>query len=589
MNYQKMTPALNALMHDFEHPRVGGLSASLQSFGIVQTDATADPSVVVKVRIDDKPETVARLAKIGVTVNEPTRSEAGRKNGYVARTAYLPISALGSLSDDPSVRRISPGRYLNLLLDTAAVAVNLPAYKAATGDTGKGVVVGIVDSGLDCSHPAFAGRVLRVWDQTLAGAGVPGRSYGTEFVAPTFTGTTDTHGHGTHVAGIAAGNDATYQGVAHEANIVFVKTTMMDAHIADGVEYIFDVAASLGLPAVVNLSLGGHHDPHDGTDDLSHRIDLVSGPQRIVVCAAGNEGSQDIHAHTSIAPSGADTINFGVANPAMIPVLNGWYPGTFELEIAVESPSGLMTPFQGVILAGSPSRIYPLTDGTIRMTTNGPDPVSGDHNFFVEVLGASPLGQVAAGVWKLHVRRGPTAGPAGDLHIWSMEGHNIGQVPFVSGSGVPGHKVGSPGASGQAVTVACLCTKNSWTDATPAPQSIPSLTVGGLAFFSSDGPLRNGAQKPDFTAPGAVIASAMSSASLPLPKNRLLGGFTIMMGTSMAAPFVTGLVALLLQKDPTLDPAGVKAKLKARSAIPGGAPGAWDAHWGYGIIDMATP
>src|SRR5262249_25371689 len=153
-----------------------------------------------------------------------------------------------------------------------------------------------------------------------------------------------------HVAGIAAGSDPTFGGVAPEADLIMVKTDFMDAHIADGIRYIFRVAGELGRPAVVNLSLGGHSDAHDGTDSLSQIIDSESGPGRIVCCAAGNEGNDNIHAQTTVAAGGTSTARFFVPNGAVgVALLNGWYTGSATLEVAVRSPGGFVTNFQPVL------------------------------------------------------------------------------------------------------------------------------------------------------------------------------------------------------------------------------------------------
>jgi subtilisin family serine protease len=124
-----------------------------------------------------------------------------------------------------------------------------------------------------------------------SGPGVAEGSYGLELSGASNESSKDTDGHGTHVAGIAAGAGAKYGGVAPKATLVIVKTDFQDAQIAEGIRYVFRVAGELGLPAVVNLSLGGHFDAHDGSDSLSQLINQESGPGRIVCCAAGNEGS----------------------------------------------------------------------------------------------------------------------------------------------------------------------------------------------------------------------------------------------------------------------------------------------------------
>jgi subtilisin family serine protease len=123
-------------------------------------------------------------------------------------------------------------------LDVAPGAVHLAtssAPGALSGFTGRDVIIGIVDTGIDPSHPAFAGRILRIWDQALPGPGVPGAPYGAELTGGMLTVSRDTDGHGTHVAGMAAGRDATFEGAAPEAELVIVKTDFQDAHIADAI------------------------------------------------------------------------------------------------------------------------------------------------------------------------------------------------------------------------------------------------------------------------------------------------------------------------------------------------------------------
>ena len=110
-------------------------------------------------------------------------------------------------------------------------------------------------------------------------------------------------------------------------------------------------------------------------------------------------------------------------------------------------------------------------------------------------------------------------------------------------------------------------------------------TLDDISDFSSEGPLRNGAQKPDVAAPGSVIICSLSSHSAVTPDILVDSWNRIMQGTSMACPFVSGTVALLLQRDKKLTPEKVKDLLKAHSAIPGKPAGTWDPKWGYGLLN----
>lgn len=96
---------------------------------------------------------------------------------------------------------------------------------------------------------------------------------------------------------------------------------------------------------------------------------------------------------------------------------------------------------------------------------------------------------------------------------------------------------------------------------------------------------RPGQNKPDVTGPGAMIVSALSRNATPLPAELINNAFVVMAGTSMATPFISGLVALLLERNSTLNPAGVKALLASHSSIPGRPAGTFDPKWGFGLID----
>ena len=147
-------------------------------------------------------------------------------------------------------------------------------------------------------------------------------------------------------------------------------------------------------------------------------------------------------------------------------------------------------------------------------------------------------------------------------------------------------KVGSPGSAGRAITVASFTTRNRWT-ALDGDDYELGYALGKLTSFSSEGPLRNRARKPDVTAPGAGIGSALSRHSEPDPEDILANDIVLSSGTSMACPFVAGLVALLLDQEPQLTPEQVKRRLRKASRIPGRGAGAFDIKWGYGLVDAS--
>lgn len=301
----------------------------------------------------------------------------GGKGGVF--TALVPLSRLRELAAHPAVTRISAPRELRPLMDVARPLVQVPQFRLHTQSSGRGVIFGLVDSGLDVNHPAFAGRVLSLWDQTIPGPG-PGKDFvalGSVFTGAAMSASLDTNGHGTHVTGIATGAVTPFEGVAPEADIIAVKTNFQNTAIGEGVRWIFAEATRLNRPAVVNLSLGGHGDPHDGTDDLSTLVGQESGPGRIVVAAAGNEGTDAIHTSGAVTGNQRHSFSIRVApnstgDTPQFFLLNGWYSGAGKCEIRLTSSTGLATPFQQVLNADPTSRTHLLQNDRAEIATPPP-------------------------------------------------------------------------------------------------------------------------------------------------------------------------------------------------------------------------
>ncbi|MEV5886712.1 S8 family serine peptidase [Streptomyces sp. NPDC052020] len=583
MTVEKLAPPLAAAYERYvqEGRRRAPLRRPAGMMGLVSVEQRAKPlRIVVSVECDpDAPPTGTG----DLVINE---------GGQRVRTGIVPLDALEELAAQPGVRRIVPAAQLRPCLDLAQAKVGMPEFRARTDRTGDGVLIGVVDTGIDPRHPEFLGRIERIWDQTLAGgSGVPEGRYGAEWTAGSLGAdvlSRDSDGHGTHVAGIAAGTE----GVAPEARIVAVSTDFQDAHIIDGIQYVFRLAGELGVPAVVNLSLGGHVDAHDGTDLMSLAIEEESGPGRIVCCAAGNEGEDDIHARLTVAEGATRSVPCHPGRVGGFPDLfwlNGWYAGGDRLEVAVVSPSGESTAFQPVFTSGSPVRAYALAEGVVQIVTPGPDSGNGDHNFFVAVEPAPAAPSALAPRWRLVLRGAGVGGASCTADVWMLGRQQARPQPQFSGPAVhDALKIGSPGAATSAITVAAATTRTRWQDVDGVQREATWLVADDIAGFSSEGPRRDGLPKPDVAAPGAMIVSALSRDAVGQLRAFMVDDRRLaLQGTSMACPFIAGLTALLLEGDPGADPDKVRSALTDASAIPGAAQGAFDAHWGHGLVDAS--
>ncbi|WP_075769806.1 S8 family serine peptidase [Aerophototrophica crusticola] len=568
MDYSKIAPGTFTAIEHLA-PSGSNLPGAAKMLGMVASSA-GSPKTLLFLRTHEHAE-FSQMPAHGITINQ----NSGR-----IRTAICPIEKIGVLASHPGVKFIYPSVQLKPKMDRALKLINFPSFQVKTNLTGKGVIIGIVDSGIDGRHPMFDGRIEAVWDQTIPGITVAEGDYGHELTGHAISKARDENGHGTHVAGIAAGAHLQYQGVAPEAKLVIVKTDFQNAHIADGIRYIFRVAKSLGMPAVVNLSLGGHFDAHDGTDALSELINDVSGPGRLVCCAAGNEGDDDIHALTELRGHSPDAIQFRLQSNGNTPaeaVLNCWYGGSEPLELAIESPIGQVTPwFSADTSATGVETLYLAAN---RIIIDGRrDIANGDYQVLISILPSSiQLGTV----WRLHLRNRSSANVK--VHMWAMA--DEGNVTFRPPHAYDGFKIGSPGSASSAITVASITSRDSWTDITNTRRS-SAMPLGAISPYSSPGPLRNGKLKPDLAAPGAFLISAMSAQSGANVDDsyKIDTYLRANAGTSMACPVITGLCGLLLQRDRMLDPYSARRLLtSAVSPMPG-----FDRRYGFGIIDAAA-
>ncbi|TDD63830.1 hypothetical protein E1262_29880 [Jiangella aurantiaca] len=482
-------------------------------------------------------------------------------------TCRLPVGAVPAVRRHPAVRSLKASRRYGP--DPAVewepavrgalrpADLRRPAALDEAGLTGDGVVVGVVDWGLDVDHPAFkdaAGRsrVLALWDQRdQAGDGVRPAPYGYGRVhdraaIDAALRTADPYGaldyhpadadrgggsHGSHVAAIAAGS-ADPPGVAPGASLVFVHladrgtggtATLGDSvRLLEAVDFVRRTAA--GRPWVINLSVGRHGGPHDGRTLLELALDelLRSATGGLVVQSAGNYFRARAHAAGTVAPGSTRTLAFRTrpGDPSRNE-LEIWYDGGDRFDVRLTPPGGAPGPW---VRLGE--QIPVVVDGVAvgRLYHRAGDPNNHDHQVDAFLEATAP-----AGVWTVSLRAARATD--GRFHAWLERDDRCVpcQARFVPGDAEPTGTVGTIATGRLPLVVGAYDAHD------PA---------GALARFSSSGPTRDGRGKPDLLAPGVAVLSARSA---PAAARRSPGGWIRKSGTSMAAPHVTGAVALCLQ------------------------------------------
>jgi subtilisin family serine protease len=501
-------------------------------------------------------------------------------------TAHIPATSIRLIAESQEIMYIDASTISKPLLEVSRIEAKVDQLHNGTGISrpykGNGIVVGVLDSGIDWTHPDFknasGNRIKYLWDMSTTGNPPVGYDYGTEYTKTQLDANQcqeidgdDGHGHGTHVAGTAAGNGgalSNYIGMAPESDIVFVKgfrsgPGFANTDVVNGCNYIFQRAQQLGKPSVTNLSLGGHFGPHDGTTLYEQALNNLTGNGKVIVAAAGNEGGESIHLSyavtgTSYNDSYETYFELYDGTPAFLADM--WYSsGNISVGLAAYNPSdGSLIGYTNGIPPGQkiedlPFEIGGYTYGYVTIDATGINNPNNSSNEVIIYID-SHNGQVnISNVWWTLYTYG-----SGTFDAWAVSG---GIFSTYSGQSwiKPGDSektIGSPGSASKVICVGSYVTKDHWVDINGITQYQPgNPTIGAISSFSSLGPTRDGRIKPDIVAPGEVIVAAYSSFLTQTPAtNILLGGkHQKMQGTSMASPHVTGVVALMLEKNGNLD------------------------------------
>ncbi|MBO0935323.1 S8 family peptidase [Fibrella sp. HMF5335] len=556
---------------------------------------------------------------------------------------YITLPGLAALANHPNTIQLAKsGTYYPTLNDSIP---NIRANEVwqvnagngtFTGNTGRGVIVGIVDTGIDYRHKAFRNgtdsRILRIWDQsvpfateTSSGKQAPTvpttitSPKGVEYVQEKITdaiaaanplsivGQMDIDGHGTHVAGTAAGNGSQsggchggfhYVGVAPQADLIVVKLDHFgrqpdgkslgagDADILNGVRYVIFHAILLGKRAVINLSLGGQVGSHDGMGTLEQDLNILQRVNTDVACiviSAGNEGNDNFHAQTDVPANGAVELTMTVQTFVEEPhdeTIEIWYDPALSLTCAVQPDGGAFT--AAVNKTSAQTFVGINNGGDVRIDGDAGFGNSLDESFAIRLIPPAN-GKSKAGTWRIRLTN-PGAAPV-PIHAWLTSFGKTGSslTNFVNNRCT----LSEPGSAEEVITVG-----------SHRLGTFLGINDGNISDFSSRGPTRTGLfNKPDLTAPGENITAPGITKDRTEVTDYLCfkcccdccaDFYVDMQGTSMAAPHVTGAVALMLKKDRTLNHRAVKALLIANvlidaqtgSIIP-------NPDWGFGKINVA--
>ena len=549
------------------------------------------------VRVSDVSK-ISELEALGVKIN------------FVAGdcfTAQLPLSAFNKVLESDNVAGIELPRKVRLLNNNAREMTNHNATLAGNEElglspfTGKGVIYGTVDCGIDFNHINFlhddgstrflsvylpsnnsgekyTGRVGNLFSGEFETAELPGSFFTTEEAIKALKSDTSKESHGSHTMGTATGRyNNGYQGFAPDADLIACGTIdLSDFNIVNTVAYVFDRAEELSRPAVVSLSLGFNVGMHNGNDFSARMIDKLTGPGKVVCISAGNEGNDRVHlAHTFADGVPLKTVVQSSSLSAFKGYIDMYSQGDIKARLAVTSsgqlymasteycskdnptielPEGLKSGFSGNISltyvenTDLGHEIYINATGTVKNSGSVVVIVEGEDGSEMQMWCES-FSSLSDGGWA-----GYTTGDS-EMSINTMAcGHN-------------------------SIAVGAYTSRNG--------------TLGALANFSSYGPTIDGRQKPEIVGPGKSLISSVNSydgsstgrnASAQATVNGTTYYWGSMQGTSMSCPAVAGTIATWLELNPELSPADIK-EVFAATAQNDRFTAAAPQKWGYGKID----
>lgn len=463
------------------------------------------------------------------------------KNFAIVRIREENIEKLASLEEVIYIEK--PKRLFFEVADGRRVscidAVQTPRFRL----TGKGVLIGVIDSGIEYANADFrqedgATRIRFLWDQTVEGTPPEGYRIGSEFSAEQINEalqqpnrtmrlqkvpSVDSSGHGTAVAGVAAGNGRNsggrYRGTAPDAELIIVKLGNpggvgfpRTAELMQAVDYIVQKAEMLQMPVSVNISFGNTYGAHNGTSLPERFLDAAAQIGRTLISVGtGNEGGEAGHTSGFVREGEETSVPLGVQERQGAFSLQIWTDYTDVIGVTIKTPSG--------------ERVGPIREvmGTQRFLTGKteillyygePSPYSGLNEIFLEFLPVDDY--VNSGEWNIILV--PEQIVTGRFEMWLPASYtlNEGTAFFYPTEELT---LTIPSTASRVLTVAAY-----------------DADTMSYADFSGRGRKSQNNQKPDLAAPGVNVVSVQGEE-----------GYASFTGTSFAAPFASGGAALLME------------------------------------------
>ena len=463
------------------------------------------------------------------------------KNFAIVRIREENIEKLASLEEVIYIEK--PKRLFFEVADGRRVscidAVQTPRFRL----TGKGVLIGVIDSGIEYANADFrqedgATRIRFLWDQTVEGTPPEGYRIGSEFSAEQINEalqqpnrtmrlqkvpSVDSSGHGTAVAGVAAGNGRNsggrYRGTAPDAELIIVKLGNpggagfpRTAEMMQAVDYIVQKAEMLQMPVSVNISFGNTYGAHNGTSLPERFLDAAAQIGRTLISVGtGNEGAEAGHTSGFVREGEETSVPLGVQERQGAFSLQIWTDYTDVIGVTIKTPSG--------------ERVGPIREvmGTQRFLTGKteillyygePSPYSGLNEIFLELLPVDDY--VNSGEWNIILV--PEQIVTGRFEMWLPASYtlNEGTAFFYPTEELT---LTIPSTASRVLTVAAY-----------------DADTMSYADFSGRGRKSQNNQKPDLAAPGVNVVSVQGEE-----------GYASFTGTSFAAPFASGGAALLME------------------------------------------